>query len=324
MLRAVAKVERWPLARPFSIARGTKRAAEVIVASIRDDAHEGRGECVPYARYGYSAAGVAAEIGAFNGPFDRHALLEAMPAGPARNAVDCALWDLECKVTGNRPWQLAGLPPPAPVTTAYTISLDTVEAMGAQARAERGSALLKIKLGADDADADVARLRAVRGNAPDSGLIVDANEGWTRAALMHFIPHAEAAGVALIEQPLPARADRALAGLDSPIPIAADESLGDGRDLGALAQRYQAVNIKLDNTGGLTRALELAREARERGLVIMVGCMVATSLAIAPAMLLTPFATFVDLDGPLLLLADRSPGLAYNAHSVEFSAGVWG
>ncbi|MCY4011339.1 MAG: dipeptide epimerase [Gammaproteobacteria bacterium] len=323
-MKIATRVERWPLARPFNIARGSKRTADVVVAVVSDGRHQGRGECVPYARYGHTVAGVAAEIDDFRGPFDREALLADMPAGPARNAIDCALWDFEARVTGRPVWQLANTGRPGRVTTAFTISLDTVDAMGARARRARGKALLKIKLGSDDAQADVARLDAVRSGAPRARLIVDANEGWTMDALTRFVPHAVAAGVELIEQPLPADADRELAGLASPIPIAADESLVEGTDVVALAARYQAVNIKLDKTGGLTRALTLTRQARALGLEVMVGCMVATSLAMAPALLLAERARYVDLDGPLLLARDRQPGLAYNGDSVEFSTDVWG
>lgn len=323
-MRTAARVERWPLARPFTIARGSKRTADVVVALVSDGRHEGRGECVPYARYGHTVAGVAAEIDGFRGPFDRDALLADMPPGPARNAIDCALWDFEASATGRPVWQLANTERPGRVTTAFTISLDTVGAMAAQARRGRRHALLKIKLGSDDAGADVARLAAVRRGAPGARLIVDANEGWTMDALVRFLPHAVAAGVELIEQPLPAGADRELAGFASPVPVAADESLVEGVDLDALALRYQAVNIKLDKTGGLTRALALSRQVRALGLDVMVGCMVATSLAMAPALLLADCARFVDLDGPLLLAEDREPGLAYNGDSVEFSTDVWG
>ena len=279
---------------------------------------------MPYARYGHTVASVAAAIDGFRGPFDREALLVDMPAGPARNAIDCALWDFEAKATGRPVWQLANVKRPRCVTTAFTISLDTADAMGEQARRGRGHALLKVKLGSNDVEADVDRLDAVRRGAPRARLIVDANEGWTMGTLARFVPHAVAAGVELIEQPLPADADRELAGFPSPVPIAADESLVEGTDLDALAARYQAVNIKLDKTGGLTRALALSREVRTLGLDLMVGCMVATSLAMAPALLLADGARFVDLDGPLLLARDRRPGLAYNGDSVEFSTDVWG
>jgi len=323
-MQAAAHVERWPLARPFTIARGSKRTADVVVAVVSDGRYEGRGECVPYARYGHTVAGVAAEIDDFRGPFDRHALLDHMSAGPARNAIDCALWDFDAKTSGQPVWRLANINRPSRVTTAYTISLDTVDAMGKQASHGRGRELLKIKLGSQDAEADVARLEAVRSGAPQARLIVDANEGWTMDALALFLPHAVAAGVELIEQPLPAGADRQLATFASPIPIAADESLVEGVDLDGLAACYQAVNVKLDKTGGLTRALALTRQVRALGLDVMVGCMVATSLAMAPALLLAECARFVDLDGPLLLARDRQPGLAYNGDSVEFSTDVWG
>lgn len=323
-MRVVGRIERWPLARPFTIARGTKRTADVVVATIHGDGVDGRGECVPYPRYGQSVAAVVSEINAFRGPFDRQALLTAMPAGPTRNALDCALWEIESKTTGEPVWKRAHVQRPARVTTAFTLSLDTPEAMGEQAQAECARALLKVKLGSDSVDTDVRRLRAVRANAPNARLVVDANEGWTLAALAAFIPAAAATGVELIEQPLPAQADHQLAGFRSPIAIAADESLGDGANIHTLAKRYQAVNIKLDKAGGLTQALALAREAQKLGLDIMVGCMVATSLAMAPALLLADFAKFVDLDGPLLLQRDRSPGLNYNADSVLFSTDVWG
>ena len=323
-MQAAARVERWPLARPFTIARGSKRTADVVVAVVSHGRCEGRGECVPYARYGHSVHGVAADIEGFRGPFERNALLATMPPGPARNAIDCALWDFEAKATGQPVWRLANVRRPSRVTTAFTVSLDTVDAMGEQARQGRHHALLKVKLGSDDTGADVARLEAVRASAPQARLIVDANEGWTIDALARFVPSALAAGVELIEQPLPADADRQLAEFASPIPIAADESLVEGTDLAVLATRYQAVNIKLDKTGGLTRALALTRQVRTLGLDVMVGCMVATSLAMAPALLLTNGARFVDLDGPLLLARDRQPGLAYNGDSVEFSTDVWG
>ena len=323
-MRVAARVERWPLARPFTIARGSKQSADVVVAIVSDGRNEGRGECVPYARFGHSVPQVAADINEFRGPFDRDALLAAMPPGPARNAIDCALWDLEAKTTGLPVWQLANVARPKRVTTAYTVSLATVDEMGKQASRGQNHALLKIKLGSDDTQADIARLEAVRASAPRARLIVDANEGWSIDALARFVPSALAADVELIEQPLPANADHHLAGFASSIPIAADESLLDGADLGALAARYQAVNIKLDKTGGLTHALALLAEVRLLGFDVMVGCMVATSLAMAPALLLADSARFVDLDGPLLLAQDRQPGLPYNGDSVEFSTEVWG
>ena len=317
-----AKVERWPLARPFAIARGAKTAAEVVVATIVDGECVGRGECVPYPRYGESAAEVAATINAFDGPFHRTALLDAMPPGAARNAIDCALWDVFVQSCGKPAWVFAGAPKPIGVATAFTLSLDEPTALRERARAERWRPLLKVKLGAD-VDDDIERLRIARSQAPKTRLIVDANEGWNMAALEKFMPAAVAAGVELIEQPLPANADDALRRYQSPIPLAADESIHDGRNLRAVAARYQAINIKLDKTGGLTQALALARKASKRGLDVMVGCMVCTSLAIAPALLLSRWARFVDLDGPLLLARDRSPGLDYGDDGISWRDGVW-
>ena len=322
-MRIVAQAERWPLAAPFAIARGVKDVAEVVVATIDDGQHVGRGECVPYARYGETVPGVLATINGFAGPWERQALLAAMPPGAARNAIDCALWDLAARKAGRPVWQLAGRSRPAERVTAYTLSLDVPAAMAAAATAASNHPLLKLKLGSDDVDVDIGRLRAVR-EASSATLVVDANEGWSLAALEAFMPAAEAAGVALLEQPLPAAADQALAGRQFPVPLAADESVHDGENLAELAQRYQAVNIKLDKTGGLTQALALARRAEALGLGIMVGCMVATSLAMAPALLLTTPATTVDLDGPLLLKRDRPPGLAYANGRVAWRRGVWG
>lgn len=322
-MKVAATIERWPIARPFAIARGSKTAAEVVVATIEDDGIEARGECVPYPRYGESSAATAALVEGFNGPFDREALQQALPAGPARNAIDCALWDLAAQRAGRPAWQLAGVRRPVNVVTAYTLSLDSPAAMGARAAAEGEQPLLKVKLGADHAQ-DIERLIAVRANAPDARLIVDANEGWDFSALEAFMPAAVDAGVELIEQPLAQGADHALADFRSPVPIAADESFRDGACLAEVARRYQAVNIKLDKTGGLTAALDLARRVRAFDLDIMVGCMVATSLAMAPALLLAEFARVVDLDGALLLARDRAPGLTYEDGTVSLTPGVWG
>ncbi|MDE0660487.1 MAG: dipeptide epimerase [Gammaproteobacteria bacterium] len=323
-MRITAAIESWPIARPFTTARGTKQTAHVVVATITDGNVEGRGECVPYPRYGDDPAAVAAKINAFQGPFDRLDLLDALPAGPARNAIDCALWDLEAKRSGRPAWQLAGVPKPVDIPTAFTLPLNSASAMGQQAEAQQWRPLLKIKLGSDDVAADVERLRVVRTNAPGARLIVDANEGWNMAALAEFAPVAAALGVELIEQPLPEADDQVLAGFQSPVSLAADESIRDGSNLAALAARYQTVNIKLDKTGGLTRALTLVDEARKLDLGIMVGCMVATSLSMAPALLLAGRAQFVDLDGPDLLAADRAPGLPYVSGCVSYSAAVWG
>lgn len=323
-MKVSARVERWRIARPFTIARGVKTMAEVVVATIDDGDCRGVGECVPYRRYGESVPAVAAAIDAFQGPFDRQALLTAMPAGAARNAIDCALWDWESRRAERPVWQLAGVRRPVDVVTAYTLSLDSVSAMGRQAAAERRRPLLKLKLGSADVAADIERLHAVRENAPGARLIVDANEGWRLAALQRFMPAAVASNVELIEQPLPAHADAVLADLSPPLRIGADESIRDGANLATVAARYATVNIKLDKTGGLTQALALATAARAAGLHVMVGCMVATSLAMAPALLLAEGAQFVDLDGPLLLAQDRSPGLDYRDGHVSFTPGSWG
>ncbi len=323
-MRATAVIERWPIARPFTTARGTKRTAVVVVAAINDGAFEGRGECVPYPRYGDDPATVAASINDFPGPFDRQELLDALPPGPARNAIDCALWDLEAKRCGRPAWHLAGVAEPIDAVTALTVSLDHPAAMAEQAGANRRRPLLKVKLGSDDVAADIERLHAVRARAPDARLIVDANEGWTLGDLQQFVTPAVDDGVELIEQPLAENDDAGLAGFRSPVPLAADESIRDGSNLTTLAARYQTVNIKLDKTGGLTRALALADEARALGLDIMVGCMVATSLSMAPALLLARHARFVDLDGPELLADDREPGFEYNDGRLSFTAGVWG
>ena len=316
-------VESWPIAGTFTIARGSKTHAEVVVATLDDGEFQGRGECVPYPRYGESVANVAAAVNAFQGPFERKALLNALPPGAVRNAIDCALWDLQAQRSGSTVWQLANVPTPRSATTAYTLSLDTPAAMGKQAAAHASHPLLKAKLGTTPG-ADIQRLRRIRAAAPKARLIVDANEGWNLAALNAFLPAAIDANVELIEQPLPANADDCLAGWREPVPIAADESIHDGANLATIAKRYQAINIKLDKTGGLTQALALAQEAQSLGLTIMVGCMVSTSLAMAPAMALASFATYVDLDGPLLLRQDRHPGLRYEQGKVWMRQGVWG
>ena len=319
-----AHAESWPIARPFRIARGAKTVADVVVATVRSGGIAGRGECVAYRRYGERAEGVVEAIRGYRGPLDRAALRDVLPPGAARNALDCALWDLEAKRANKPAWQLAGLPRPTGVATAYTIGLDTPGAMGERAAAESHRPLLKLKLGGAEIDGDLERLRAVRRNAPGARLIVDANEGWEMAALERFVPVAVDANVRLIEQPLPEAADAALADARLPIPIAADESARGDVNMAEIATRYQVVNIKLDKTGGLTQALALAREARALGLGVMVGCMVCTSLAVAPALLLAHFAEVVDLDGPLLLARDRTPRLPYENQCVSFDSAVWG
>lgn len=312
--------EVFPIRGSFTIARGSKRQADVVVAELSGTLPDGRpvsgrGECVPYARYGETVAGVSsaiqAQAGAIAAGMDRTRLQSAMPPGAARNALDCAFWDLEAKAAGLPAWRLAGLQQePKPVATAFTLSLDTPDAMAAAARAAAHMPLLKLKLGGD-AD-DIARVAAACQQAPQARLIVDANEGWTLDQLAERAPQLAALGVALIEQPLPAHSDDALAGFASPVPLGADESCHGLENLERLRGRYRTLNIKLDKTGGLTEALNMKAAAEAAGFGIMVGCMVATSLAMAPAFLLTQGADFVDLDGPLLLDRDRTPGVVYN------------
>lgn len=318
--------ESWPIAGRFTISRGSKTAAEVMVVEIVDGAQRGRGECVPYPRYGESIDGAMAQVesirAALERGMDRAALQAALPAGAARNAVDCALWDLEAKRAGTRAWQLAGLAEPRAVTTAYTLSLDTAEKMGAAAKANAHRPLLKLKLAGPE---DLDRVRAVHANAPRARLIVDANEGWTAAVYAKLAPELARLAVEMIEQPLPAGDDAALAGIARPVPVCADESAHDRAGLAQLTGRYDAVNIKLDKTGGLTEALALAQAARAAGLEVMVGCMVATSLAMAPALLIAGQARWVDLDGPLLLAKDREPGLRFDGSLVHPApAALWG
>ncbi len=320
--------ETWPLAGSFTISRGTRTSAETLVVELThsgeaqsgDDAQvmTGRGECVPYARYGETVDGVMAAIEGLrprieNG-LDRIGLQELLPPGAARNALDCAYWDLEAKRAGQPVWELAGLSPLAPVTTAYTLSLDTPEAMGRAAAANAARPLLKLKLAGPD---DLARVEAVRAKAPGTRLIVDANEGWSLDDYVALAPKLAMLGVVLIEQPLAAGQDASLAGVPRPVPVCADESCHATDSLAELAGRYDAVNIKLDKTGGLTEALELKRAALEQGFQIMVGCMLATSLAMAPAILVAQGAAFVDLDGPLLLKRDRPEGLRYEGSSLH-------
>ena len=313
------QIECWPLAAAFTISRGSKTEAVVVTAELRDGGHRGRGECVPYARYGETPEAVAAAIEAMRpalgGGLDRAALQSAMPPGAARNALDCAFWDLEAKRAGRRAYELAGLAVPKPLTTAYTISLAAPAAMAEAAERAASRPLLKVKLGAAEGDGE--RIAAVRRAAPRAELIVDANEGWGEADLSRNIAACAAAGVTLIEQPLPEGRDAALAGLKRPIRVCADESVHDRKSLAALAGKYDAVNIKLDKAGGLTEALALAAEARRQGLAIMVGCMVGTSLAMAPALLVAQGASVVDLDGPLLLARDRADGLRYQGSLVD-------
>jgi L-alanine-DL-glutamate epimerase-like enolase superfamily enzyme len=304
--------ERWPIAGAFTISRGSKTEAEVVVAELTEGAIRGRGECVPYARYGETIASVAAEIAGLAEDIacglGRTDLQRALPAGAARNALDCAFIDLEAKRSGRPVHECVGLDPPRPLLTAYTISLGTPDAMAAAAAAASERPLLKVKLGGEG-DAD--RIAAVRRAAPRAELIVDANEGWRPENLSPHLAACAAVGVTLVEQPLPAADDAALATITRQTMVCADESVHDRASLGALAGKYDAVNIKLDKAGGLTEALALAAEAEAMGFVLMVGCMVSTSLAIAPAMLVAQRARVVDLDGPLLLAKDRPLGMRY-------------
>jgi len=318
MRRLTVTAESFPIAVAFTISRGSKTVADVVSVEIAEGGHRGRGECLPYGRYGETIAGSIAEIEALRGDLERGLerpdLQRRMKAGAARNAVDCALWDLEAKRTGRSAAELAGLPAPRPVITAYTLSVGTVESMAAAAKANAHRPLLKLKLAGPG---DLDRVAAVHENAPKSRLIVDANEGWTPAIFAELAPKLAPLGVELIEQPLPAASDEALAKLARPIAVCADESCHGVDTLPKLAGKYDAVNIKLDKTGGLTGALALADAAAAQGFAIMIGSMVATSLAVAPAMLLAQQARWVDLDGPLLLARDRENGLGIEGSTLQ-------
>ncbi|MFQ6017771.1 MAG: N-acetyl-D-Glu racemase DgcA [Kiloniellaceae bacterium] len=331
MMRLSVRRESWPIRGSFTISRGGKRAAEVVVVELAEPDEAGgqvvgRGECVPYPRYGEAVDGVVATIGslraAIAGGLDRDGLQHALPPGAARNALDCAVWDLEAKRAGRRVWELLGRCAPKPVESAYTLSLDTAEAMGRAAAEHAHRPLLKLKLAGPQ---DLARVAAVRGSTPAARLIVDANEGWSPGFYAELAPRLEALGVELIEQPLPAGADAALAAMPRPVPVCADESCHDAASLAELAGRYDAVNIKLDKTGGLTEALKLRAAAEAGGYEIMVGSMVATSLAMAPATLIARDAKVVDLDGPLLLERDRAHGLTFEGSLIHPpEAALWG
>lgn len=319
MSRRVAfAFESFPIAGSFTIARGSKTAADVMTCVITQDGHIGRGECVPYRRYGESMDSVLAALEAVRPALERgmsrEELQHAMPAGAARNAVDCALWDLEAKTTGIAAHRLIGIPSPRPLTTAYTISLGTPDAMATAAKAAAHRPLLKVKVGGDG---DIDRIRAVSEAAPHSRIILDANEGWNDGNVQENLLAAAHYGVALVEQPLPANQDDILALMPHPVPVCADESVHTLEGLADLVGRYDAVNIKLDKTGGLTAALALRDQARSMGFGVMVGCMVGTSLAMAPAVLLAQDADHVDLDGPLLLARDRTPALTYEGSLVS-------
>ncbi|GGD37109.1 N-acetyl-D-Glu racemase DgcA [Sinisalibacter lacisalsi] len=321
-MRLSVTEERFPLAEVFTISRGSKSEAAVLTVRVEDTGATGWGECVPYARYGETLESVRAEIEALPERFTRAELQALLPAGAARNAVDCALWDLEAKRAGKRAWELAGLERPGPEITAYTLSLGTPDDMRAKAAANAHRPLLKIKLGTPD---DMPRLEAVRAGAPKSRIIVDANEGWTAEVYADLAPHLIRLGVELVEQPLPAGADDMLAEIARPLPVCADESCHDRASLPGLKGKYDVVNIKLDKTGGLTEALALRDAARAEGFRVMVGCMVGSSLAMAPAVLVAQGAMVTDLDGPLLLAKDRPHALRYDAAGVHPpEAALWG
>ncbi|MFZ8878671.1 MAG: N-acetyl-D-Glu racemase DgcA [Paracoccaceae bacterium] len=314
--------ESFPLKSAFQISRGSKTVADVVTVKLTRNGLQGWGECVPYARYGETTKSVMEQLRCVSPQITRAKLIETLPAGAARNALDCALWDLNAKEANTRVWQLANLPKPQPVQTAFTLSLDTIENMTLAAAENAHRPVLKLKLGTHN---DLERLMAVRNAAPNAKLVIDANEGWTPDDYHKLLDHLVALGIALIEQPFPAGQDACLTELGRPIPICADESVHTSADLSALIAKYDCVNIKLDKSGGLTAAIELKTKAQAMGFDIMIGCMVGTSLAMAPALLLATDATLVDLDGPLLLAKDRKTPISYGVHGMlPAPATLWG
>jgi L-Ala-D/L-Glu epimerase / N-acetyl-D-glutamate racemase len=315
--------EVWPMEKPFRISRGTRTEARLIVVTVTDGQNRGRGEAVPSRRYGETSASAIAQLeGAFPKIVNRHQVQELLRPGAARNALDCALWDFEAKTAGKRLWELAHVRVTDAVETAFTISLDTPQHMAAAAQAHRTAPVLKLKLGGDKLDR--ARVEAVRHETP-ARLLIDANESWSPAHYREIVPDLIPLGVELIEQPFPADSDAALQTLEHPIPVCADESCHTRADLPRLSGRYEAVNVKLDKTGGLTEALDLFEAARQSGFKILTGCMVCTSLGIAPARLLASAADYVDLDGPLLLAHDRPNGLEFENGRIGLpSPTLWG
>lgn len=311
------------LAQVFTISRGSRTQADVLTVVLRQSGSEGRGECVPYARYGETMESVEAQVRSLPAEFSRAELQDLLPAGAARNAVDCAYWDLEAKQSGNTAWKLAGLSEPKPEITAYTLSLDTPEKMREQAAKNAFRPLLKTKLGGGEED--IARIQSVREGAPDARIIVDANEGWTPELYIKLAPVLVELGVEMVEQPFPAGDDGALLELERVLPVCADESCHDRDSLSALKGKYDMVNIKLDKTGGLTEAIALKDAAIEQGFQVMVGCMVGSSLAMAPAVLVAQGVAVVDLDGPLLLGEDRTNPLYFDAQGVHpADRNLWG
>jgi len=312
-------IEAWPLAGAFRISRGTRKVSDVLMVEVNDGNYVGRGECFPYARYGEDIDSVQKQLNSvrleIEDGLDRQTLLNVLAPGAARNAVDCALWDLEAKRAGTRVWDLAGLPAPEPVTTVYTLGVDEPAIMGERARENSDRPRLKLKMTGDGADLE--RVRNIHKNAPNARLVVDANEGWSIEQYLEYAPQFKDLGVEMIEQPLPSTYDEQLRGVERPIPVCADESCHDSATLPALVGKYDMINIKLDKTGGLTEALNLRDAALKQGLSIMVGCMIGTSLAMAPGILVAQDAAMVDLDGPLLLAEDRAPGLSFTGSIIH-------
>ena len=325
LVKIEAREEVWPLREAFRISRGSRTEAQVVVATVSDGQHIGRGEAVPIKRYNQTIASVVAQIESINGgkQLDRQSLSKLLPAGAARNAIDCALWDLEAKISGKRVWEAANVVMKPEVETSFTISLDSPDKMATAAKANALAPILKLKLGGDDAD--LARVESVRGAAPDARLIIDANESWSPEHYRIVAPKLKQLGVELIEQPFPANSDDVLENLDHPISVCADESCHTSEDLPRLANRYEMINVKLDKAGGLTEGLNLCGRAREAGFKLLIGCMVGTSLSMAPARVLASVADYVDLDGPLLLARDREYGLAYRSGKIAIPRReLWG
>ena len=345
-----AREEVWPLKEVFRISRGSRTEAQVVVVTVSDGEHVGHGEGVPIKRYNQSIESVLAQIESVKSvpDLDRHLVQKLLPAGAARNALDCALWDLETKISGKRVWELANIPIMScsrrsvgdahashseaatareptvdQVETSFTISLDTPEKMAAGAKAAATKPILKLKLGGENLD--LSRVQAVHAGAPNARLLIDANESWSPEHYRKIVPAFQELAVELIEQPFPADADEVLETLDHPIPVCADESCHTTADIPRLKNRYEVINVKLDKTGGLTEALRLCERARESGFKLLIGCMVGTSLGMAPARLLASAAAWVDLDGPLLLARDREHALAYTNGRLGLpSSQLWG
>lgn len=317
-----ALVEVFPLAQVFAISRGARTEAQVVRVILRDGDIMAHGECVPYARYNETCESVVAQLHALKDPFDHKGLANTLAPGAARNALDCALWDLAAKRAGKRVWELLDLKAPKPEITAYTLSLDTPEKMEKEAAKHAHRPLLKTKLGGTG---DVARIEAVRRGAPNARIIVDANEGWSTEGYQEIAPVFLKLGVEMVEQPLPAGEDEALRDLDRVLPVCADESCHDRGSLESLKGKYDMINIKLDKTGGLTEALALKSAGLEQGYQVMTGCMVGTSLGMAPATLVAQGCAVTDLDGPLLMAKDREHGLVFNEQGVHGpEAALWG